>query len=201
MDLFRLIQAGGWMLLPLFVCSVLVIAIFIERLRYYRASRSDFALLSEKISEYLDREDFAGLQDCLEKDGGLPASVLLSAASRPGSRNRQEELMESAAVHTAESLKQNLNYLDTIVTLAPLMGLLGTVLAMMKSFRVLSGSSSQPFAITGGVAESLICTAAGLFVAILALIAYTVLSQQANRLISQTERLASLYLSFLKEEK
>ena len=108
--------------------------------------------------------------------------------------------MESTAVHTAESLKQNLNYLDTIVTLAPLMGLLGTVLAMMKSFRVLSGSGSQPFAITGGVAESLICTA-GLFVAILALIAYTILSQQANRLISQTERLASLYLSFLKEEK
>ena len=201
MDLFHLIQAGGWMLLPLFVCSVLVIAIFIERFRYYRASRSDFSLLSEKIPEYLDRDDFTGLQDCLKKDGGLPASVLLPAASRPGSRNRQEEMMESTAVHTAESLKQNLNYLDTIVTLAPLMGLLGTVLAMMKSFRVLSGSGSQPFAITGGVAESLICTAAGLFVAILALIAYTILSQQANRLISQTERLASLYLSFLKEEK
>lgn len=84
MDLFRLIQAGGWMLLPLFVCSVLVIAIFIERFRYYRASRSDFALLSEKIPEYLDRDDFTGLQDCLKKDGGLPASVLLPAASRPG---------------------------------------------------------------------------------------------------------------------
>lgn len=72
MDLFRLIQAGGWMLLPLFVCSVLVIAIFIERFRYYRASRSDFALLSEKIPEYLDRDDFAGLQDCLHRFFCLP---------------------------------------------------------------------------------------------------------------------------------
>ena len=73
--------------------------------------------------------------------------------------------------------------------------LLGTVIGMIGSFDVLSTADGQPFAITGGVAEALVCTATGLFVAIIALIAYTYLSQQVSHYISSIEKLSSVYLA------
>ena len=73
--------------------------------------------------------------------------------------------------------------------------LLGTVIGMIGSFDVLSTADGQPFAITGGVAEALVCTSTGLFVAIIALIAYTYLSQQVSHYISSIEKLSSVYLA------
>lgn len=98
-------------------------------------------------------------------------------------------------------MKSYLNYLDVIVTLSPLMGLLGTVIGMIGSFNVLSVEEGQPFAITGGVAEALVCTASGLFVAIIALIAYTYLSQQVSNFVSQMEKLGSLYLAIVEADQ
>lgn len=98
-------------------------------------------------------------------------------------------------------MKSYLNYLDVIVTLSPLMGLLGTVIGMIGSFNVLSAAEGQPFAITGGVAEALVCTASGLFVAIIALIAYTYLSQQVSNFVSQMEKLGSLYLAIVEADQ
>lgn len=99
--------------------------------------------------------------------------VILHAAEQYGTRASQTALIESAAAHEAARLRDYMNYLSVIVTLSPLMGLLGTVIGMIGSFNVLSVSSGQPFAVTGGVAEALVCTATGLFVAILALIIHT----------------------------
>ena len=98
-------------------------------------------------------------------------------------------------------MKNYLNYLDVIVTLSPLMGLLGTVIGMIGSFNVLSVSNGQPFAVTGGVAEALVCTATGLFVAIIALIAYTYLSQQVSHFVSDMEKLGTLYLAIVEAKE
>lgn len=87
--------------------------------------------------------------------------------------------------------------MSAIVTLSPLMGLLGTVIGMIRSFDVLSISEGQPFAITGGVAEALVATGFGLFVAILAMLIHVWLSQWSNKLIGQIESAASLYLASL----
>lgn len=168
---------------------------FFERYRYYSSHRSNTEKLSAVMTDSLNRGDIEGLKDALKTDGGIPAGVLLSAVNVYGTKAHQATIIEGAAAHAAGLLKNYLNYLDVIVTLSPLMGLLGTVIGMIGSFGVLSTAEGQPFAITGGVAEALVCTATGLFVAIIALIAYTYLSQQVSHYISSIEKLSSVYLA------
>lgn len=201
MDFLHLFRAGGFMMYPLILCSLIVIAIFIERFRYYHASRSNVTKLSEEIPEYLERKDYEGLKTLLQQDGGIPASVVLAGVEHMNLKVNQTSLIEGAAAHASGLLKNYLNYLDVIVTLSPLMGLLGTVIGMIGSFNVLSVSNGQPFAVTGGVAEALVCTATGLFVAIIALIAYTYLSQQVSNFVSQMEKLGTLYLAIVEAKQ
>lgn len=195
MYFLHLFHAGGFMMYPLLLCSIIVVAIFFERYRYYSSHRSDTERLSAVMTDSLNRGDIEGLKDALKTDGGIPAGVLLSAVNVYGTKAHQATITEGAAAHAAGLLKNYLNYLDVIVTLSPLMGLLGTVIGMIGSFGVLSTAEGQPFAITGGVAEALVCTATGLFVAIIALIAYTYLSQQVSHYISSIEKLSSVYLA------
>ena len=201
MDFLHLFRAGGFMMYPLILCSLIVVAIFVERFRFYRASRSDVQQLSREIPEYLERRDYEGLKAALAKDGGIPASVVLAGVEHMNLKVDQTSLIEGVASHAAGLLKNYLNYLDVIVTLSPLMGLLGTVIGMIGSFNVLSVSNGQPFAVTGGVAEALVCTATGLFVAIIALIAYTYLSQQVSNFVSQMEKLGTLYLAIVEAKE
>ena len=195
MYFLHLFHAGGFMMYPLLLCSIIVVAIFFERYRYYSSHRSNTERLSAVMTDSLDRGDIEGLKDALKADGGIPAGVLLSAVNVYGTKAHQATIIEGAATHAAGLLKNYLNSLDVIVTLSPLMGLLGTVIGMIGSFGVLSTAEGQPFAITGGVAEALVCTATGLFVAIIALIAYTYLSQQVSHYISSIEKLSSVYLA------
>ena len=201
MDLLHLFHAGGLMMYPLLISSIIVVAIFIERYRYYGANRSDINQLSKAIPEFLRNKDIEGLQAVLIKDGGIPASIILEATNSLGKNAHQTTIVEGVAVHASGLLKNYLNYLDVIVTLSPLMGLLGTVIGMIGSFDILSVSEGQPFAITGGVAEALVCTAAGLFVAIIALIAYTYLSQQVSGYVSAIEKISSVYLAIVEGDR
>lgn len=201
MDFLHLFRAGGFMMYPLVIASIIVVAVFIERVRFYRANRSDMDMLAKSIPEYLRAHDREGLKELLKKDGGIPASVILAGVEHLNMKASQTAIVEGAASASSGLLKNYLNYLDVIVTLSPLMGLLGTVIGMIGSFDVLSVSNGQPFAVTAGVAEALICTATGLFVAIIALIAYTYLSQQVSNFVSQIEKLGSLYLAIVEADK
>ena len=198
MDVLHLFHAGGFMMYPLLLCSIIVVTIFIERFRFYHANRSNIEKLTKEIPELLTANDQEGLKAALKADGGIPAGIILAGAEQLSSKANQTAILEGAASHAAGVLK---SYLDVIVTLSPLMGLLGTVIGMIGSFNVLSVAEGQPFAITGGVAEALVCTASGLFVAIIALIAYTYLSQQVSNFVSQMEKLGSLYLAIVEADQ
>lgn len=201
MDFLHLFRAGGFMMYPLVIASIVVVAVFIERFRFYRGNQSNVDELAEKIPEYLHAGDREGLKELLEKDGGIPAFMVLAGVEQLGDKASQTAILEGSAALYTGLLKNYLNYLDLIVTLSPLMGLLGTVIGMIGSFDVLSVSNGQPFAVTAGVAEALICTATGLFVAIISLIAYTYLSQQVSNYVSQMEKLGSLYLAIAEADK
>ena len=97
--------------------------------------------------------------------------------------------MEAAARDELGRARRGLSVLDTIITLSPLLGLLGTVTGMISSFGIMSSSGiSQPHAITGGVAEALIATAAGLGIAIVTLVPYNVFLARVERLTETLER-------------
>ena len=111
-NMLHLFNAGGWMMYPLVLCSVFVVAIAIERFRFYSAHASDFKKLDALIPEYLNRGDITGLKEELKKDGGIPAMVILHAAEQYGSKASQTALIESAASHEAAQLRNYLNYLS-----------------------------------------------------------------------------------------
>ena len=200
MYILHLINAGGIMMYPLIFCSIAVISIFIERVKYYKKSESNIAHLIKNIEESGNIKGNKTLKFILEKDGGIPAQIILEGINSTNRASSQEKIIEGAAIHAIGKLKEYITYLDVIVTLSPLMGLLGTVVGMIGSFNVLSVVSGQPFAVTSGVAEALVCTATGLGVAIMALLAYTYLTARVNKLILDIEKISTVYLTMIEGE-
>jgi len=132
----------------------------------------------------------------------LPAARVLAAglAHRNPSYSKA---MEVAAQGEMPILKRRLVILDTIITLAPLLGLLGTITGMISSFGIMSDTGlGQPHAVTGGVAEALIATATGLLIAILTLIPYNYFTSRAEKEMEDIEYFASrLELALLGQQE
>ena len=175
--------AGGWMMLPIVLCSILGVAIVIERIWYFRGigqidQAHEMTVLSEQ-GKYTDALAIA------EQHAQPLLRVLAAGILKRG--ERPEKAMEATGLAELALMKRGLTALDTIITLGPLLGLLGTIVGMIDSFGIMAESGlGQPHAVTGGVAEALICTAAGIFVAVSTLIPYNYLHAKVER---ETERI------------
>jgi biopolymer transport protein ExbB len=200
-DVLLLIIKGGPIMVPLLLCSIISLAVTIERFLFWRRIQS-----REPVEELLRRVERGEFAQALEagRQSGLPVARVLAA----GLSHRNPSLtkaLEAAAQKEVPLLKQRLTILDTIVTLAPLLGLLGTVVGMIGSFDIMSAAGlGQPHAVTGGVAEALIATATGLLIAILTLIPYNYFSNRAEQEMEQIEYYAShleLLLGAQEEKK
>lgn len=199
MNFLHLFNQGGLVMYPLLFCSIIVFAILFERIRTYKKAHCNMDMLVEKLHIPAKNHDWNSVKSVAETAGGMAGNIIFEAAKRENNINVQEQVIENQALVEANSLRRYLNYLETIVTLSPLLGLLGTVTGMISSFSVLSLSEGQPFAITGGVGEALIATATGLSVAIIALIIHSYLVQQQDNIITEIEEASSLYMTAIKE--
>ena len=157
------------MMWPLLAASIVTIAIAVERTVFYRRSASDMQVLQGEFLSAVRAKNFDAAAALCKKAGGTVGAVLEKAIAERNAVINAEQYLSGAAAYSAARLKDHLNYVSAIVTLAPLMGLLGTVTGMIRSFDILSISEGQPFAITGGVAEALVATGFGLLVAIIAM--------------------------------
>ncbi|MDY5482239.1 MAG: MotA/TolQ/ExbB proton channel family protein [Veillonella caviae] len=193
----HLFLQGGLVMWPLLICSIIAITILIERVRMYNAAKSNMETLKAKVAEFVPQGKWKELRQVCEEDGGVAAELVETAASQPHDVDKQTQALQGAAGAIAARLRAHLNYLETIVTLAPLLGLLGTVTGMIGSFSVLSVSDGEPFAITGGVGEALIATATGLCVAIIALVIHAYLVQREDSLVSEMEEVGAVYMTAL----
>ena len=196
-DVIKLFHQGGLVMYPLLACSIIAITILVERVRMYNSSKSDLDTLKVKVSELVPQGKWAELRDICVADGGVAAELVETAAAQPHDVDKQTQALQGAAGAIAARLRAHLNYLETIVTLAPLLGLLGTVTGMIGSFSVLSVSDGEPFAITGGVGEALIATATGLCVAIITLVIHAYLVQREDNLVSEMEEVGAVYMTAL----
>ncbi len=167
--IIQVLMSGGWMMIPIVLCSILALTISIERWTYFRSLRT--SRLAPEMLKLLDQQEFS---KALAFAQDHPGPVLRVVAE--GVKNRTQhptKAMEAAGLAELVLMKHGLSILDTIVTLGPLLGLLGTIIGMIDSFGVMSESGlGNPNAVTGGVAEALVCTAAGIFVAVTTLIPY-----------------------------
>ena len=187
-ELVDIIVKGGPVMVPLIICSIIALAITIERFFFWRKAGSRHSI--EDLLQRVESGQLAQAVD-LARNSQLPIARVLAA----GLLHRDSSLtkaLEVAAQGEIPILKKRLTVLDTIITLAPLLGLLGTVVGMIGSFDIMSTAGiGQPNAITGGVAEALIATATGLLIAILTLVPYNYFTNKAEREIEEIEYYAS----------
>jgi biopolymer transport protein ExbB len=190
------IVKGGPVMVPLIVCSVLALAVVLERSWFSWRSRehgdADRVLAAVRRQQW---DEALGVAD----GSRSPVAHVLAAGIRH--RNPAPALaMETAAQEEAARLHRYLPILDTIITLSPLLGLLGTVTGMIAAFGIMAAAGmNDPHAITGGVAEALIATASGLAVAIAALVPYNYFLRRAERTIEEIERYGSRLELLLRE--
>ncbi len=191
----ELFQKGGPVMYLLLACSLLVMTIGVERFLYYRAAGGNGDDLLALAKAALETRDWNRLDEICVKDGSALAVLILNGAKRLQQGNSAlESLLEGEASLQVGKLKDNLNHLETIVTIAPLLGLLGTVIGMIHSFSVMNLKNGQPLAITGGVGEALIATASGLCVAIMAMLVHSYFNHRLNGIIGKMEE-ACLFMA------
>jgi len=198
-DLVAILIKGGVVMIPLLLCSVISLAVTIERIPFWRRTRS-----KELVEQMLRLVEQGEPEDALRlgNESFLPVARVLAAGL--SHRNPSpSKAMEAAAQAEVPILKRRLVILDTIITLAPLLGLLGTITGMISSFGIMSNAGlGQPHAVTGGVAEALIATATGLLIAILTLIPYNYFTAKAERELEDMEYFASrLELLLLSQQE
>lgn len=156
-------------MLPLAICSVTAVAVILERFFFFRCFGTASST-AEKILIMVD-ENRVDEAKAVAKKTTFPLIRILSAGLEH--RANPAKAMEAAGVIELTAMRRGLPVLDTIVTLSPLLGLLGTIIGMIDSFQIMAVSGTgQPHAVTGGVAEALIATATGISVAVIALIPY-----------------------------
>jgi biopolymer transport protein ExbB len=191
-----LFNTGGLVMYPLLFCSVAAVAIVIERHLYLRSFKTDISALLPQIEADLKNNNWNAALKTSENFKGAAALMLSSVLKNPPADSRYlRELFETVASRLTAKLRHRVVYLETIVTLAPLLGLLGTVNGMIRSFSILNINSGQPLAITGGIGEALVATAAGLCVAIIALVFHSYLNNFIEKIISDMEEAANTVIT------
>ena len=200
-ELVSLFEKGGLVMPLLLAASVLSVAVAVERLRIFARATAQSAIFREQLAPLLTEGDLSAALALACQYQNLPSVVAEAGLSRLEQGNRAMELaMEDMANRGAARLRQRLDLLSLMVTMAPLLGLLGTVVGMIRAFNVLNVSSGQPFAITGGVGEALVATAAGLCVAILALSLLSYFRMRLDAVLNDLEETAALILSAALEQ-
>lgn len=183
------------MMIPLLACSVVTVAIVLERGWYFlRLPAADEA---RRMIELVTHGKFS---DALALNERRPHPVSRVLAAGILARDAEpEKAMEAAGIEEIRHMKRGLPALDTVITLAPLLGLLGTIIGMIDSFGIMAEQGmGQPHAVTGGVAEALICTATGIFIAVIALVPYNWFLARIEKLTEHIEQNATRTESALR---
>jgi biopolymer transport protein ExbB len=191
-NLMNLANDSGGVLYVIALMLFVALTIIIERLAFlHRASGSNCAALA--LIDELDAVDAARLTACAAEFANQPVASLLATAARVACASREEidAALDETLMREAPRVDRLLWVLDTVVTLAPLLGLFGTIVGMFHAFQVLSNPGNAPTQVTGGVAEALVATASGLFVAMLGLVFFNGLSNRVRLVIHQLETLKS----------
>jgi biopolymer transport protein ExbB len=181
---WELVKAGGWMMLPIILCSIAAAGIIAERLWTLRPSRITPPHLLGQVWKWIKEK-------LKELRANSPLGQILAAglANSKHGREIMKECIQEAAARVIHDLERYLNALGTIAGIAPLLGLLGTVLGMIEIFSSFMGSGMANAALlAGGISKALLTTAAGLMVAIPTLFFHRYLQRRVDELVVGMEQ-------------
>lgn len=183
-SLLTYLVQGGATLWVLIACSVFLIALVAERASKLRALDIDHEWLLAQVSLALEHRDPAGAARVCQQAPGALARVFEAGLYRvEHARDEIESAMTTAIAQQGQRLEKNLAAIGTMAVVAPFIGLFGTVVGIVRAFKDLGGSNTQ--AVNAGIAEALASTAAGLFVAILAVICFNYFKNRVRAMTAQ----------------
>jgi biopolymer transport protein ExbB len=192
---------GGPLMYVILVCSVIGWAIFLERIFAFVKVRRNLLTLKRKVADFLHTGDIEAATDFCTLNKSPLARILLVVLKNSGSpRSYLKSLAEEVGEREAVALQRYLGLLGTIANITPLLGLLGTVIGMIKAFNVIATQGmGTPASLGGGISEALITTAAGLTVAVPMILLHRYLSSRSERLVLDLEE-ATMQIVDLVEE-
>ncbi len=201
--MFELIKAGGWLMLPIILCSVLSTAVVIERLWSLRREKvAPRHLLAQVWRWFKDGELTSQKLKALRQNSPLGEILAGGLANARHGREIMKESIDEAASKVIHDLERYLTALGTVAAVAPLLGLLGTVIGMIDVFNVimLQGSGNASV-LAGGISKALITTAAGLSVAIPSVVFHRFLMRRVEELVVAMEQDATRLVEVVQGER
>ncbi len=201
--MLELVKAGGWLMLPIIACSVIALAIIVERIWSLQVRR---VLPKHLVAQVWRWEKIHQLNDerLAELQASSPLGSILAAgiANRHENRDVMKESIEDTGRHIVHELERYLNTLGTVAAITPLLGLLGTVIGMIKVFATITTQGvGNPGALAGGISEALITTAAGMSVAIPTLMFYRYFRGRVRMLVLKMEQEAMVMVEIMHGQR
>ncbi|MBL8013201.1 MAG: MotA/TolQ/ExbB proton channel family protein [Candidatus Omnitrophica bacterium] len=200
--LWQLLKSGGWSMLVLALLSLVALAIIVYDLMSLKPDVKTPQRFFEDLVEKLESGDVKGAQQLCRRSDNILSNVAIAGLERiPKGRVIVREAMENTARKEVSKLWQNVAYLGDIATIAPLMGLLGTVLGMIQAFNVISfaGASLKPIMLVGGISKALVTTAAGLVIAVPVLSVYSYFRGIVQEISNRTEMYCTDVMKLIEE--
>jgi len=188
--MLEIVQSGGWLMVPILLCSIIAAAISVERLWTLQRSRITPKNLLAQVWAALKNNDMDA-QRLRDLRASSPLGQVLAAGVSNAKRGREvmKEAMEEAASQVSHDMERYLTSLGVIASISPLLGLLGTVVGMIKVFTALMlEGAGNANVLAGGISQALITTAAGLSVAIPAIMFHRFFQRRVDELVMIMEQ-------------
>lgn len=201
--MFEVFVAGGFLMWPILICSIFAVGITVERIWSLQGKRVIPPHLTRQLwywihQRQLDEEHI----EAIRRSSPLGRILAVALDFRDHDREVMKESVEDTGRHVAHELSRYLNTLGTVAEITPLLGLLGTVIGMVRVFTVITTQGvGDPAALAGGISEALITTAAGLTVAIPSLIAFRHLQGRVDELVIEMEQEAIQLVETLQGDR
>ena len=188
--MFELLQSGGWLMIPIIGCSVIALAICLERIWVLQKDKVAPANLLAQVWELARKNELGAEQlNKIRNQSALGKIIVAGLNSSSHGREIMKESIQEAASHVVHELERFLSALGTIASIAPLLGLLGTVIGMIKVFsEIMLQGTGNANVLAGGISEALITTAAGLAVAIPSLMFHRYFQRKVDTLLVEMEQ-------------
>ena len=199
--LIEAIKMDWAVLLPIFICSILVVGVVINKWSFYQQNQRDITIYMRELNKDLSKNDLNAAQNTAVRCGGVIGEVIEEAvrifSEQKSGFSRSFDI--SAALATRK-LESHLTILGTIGGVAPFLGLFGTVVRILLTFNILADSGNQAAAVASGIGSALIATAFGLGVAIVAVIFFNSFQSIVKHYEDDFQLIKLLFISFVDSE-
>ena len=190
---------GGPVMYPLLLCSIAAVAICVERYLFFKKADSGREF-TRKFCDFIEQDNWTDAKTLADSTRGEIAKLATIFMSRHGNYKKLENFVGIKAARALDKFEQRLDYLNVIVALAPVMGLLGTITGMISSFNNFSKRLDDPLIVTAGIGEALITTVFGLCISIVAICMYAYFNRRLAGITLNVEDMSNTLLEAIAKK-